>query len=263
MMFGIAAVPAVLATGGAVDYTNLFQQKAVLQAGIDAAALAANRVLGVLPKKDVEQEAEDFFNANVVGKLAGTPTLGVVVGEGTVEVTASLDVPTWFLGLAGIETNQLNLRSKSVAGDATYEVVMVLDNSGSMAGSKISSLRDAARDLTDALFEVNKSNLNPDPIKIGVVPFAASVNVGADYADAAWMDTKAKGTFHSENFDAPANRFDLFDDLNGIKWAGCVEARPHPYDVEDSAPSDGEPTAFSCRCSLPTSRTSAHSRTIT
>ena len=39
------------------------------------------------------------------------------------------------------------------------------------------------------------------PVQFGLVPFAASVNVGPQYADADWMDTEGRSPIHHENFD--------------------------------------------------------------
>ncbi len=132
-------------------------------------------------------------------------------------------------------------------------MALVLDNSGSMAGSKLSTLKDAASDLTDTVFNLANGSSLTDPVKVGVVPFAASVNVGPQYASASWMDTGAKGTYHGDAMESygasSVNNFTLFNSLkdssgNAITWGGCVEARPIPYDVSDDAPSTAtSPTA--------------------
>jgi hypothetical protein len=36
------------------------------------------------------------------------------------------------------------------------------------------------------------------------------------------------------------NHLDLFDRIPNVQWAGCVEARPDPYDVNDDAPNSGD-----------------------
>jgi Mg-chelatase subunit ChlD len=243
-LFAIAAIPLVLSTGAVVDYTNAYRQQIIVQDALDSAALAANRLVGLVSETKVKDEAEAIFRANTAGKVTDGLPLTVKIEEGSVEASTTLHVPTYFLGMAGIAEHIYNLRARSIAGAATYEVVMVLDNSGSMSGSKISSLRTAAKDLTKVLFEVNRSNPKPDPIKIGLVPFAAAVNVGQGYGNASWMDGTAVGPQHSENFDENANRFDLFDELRNVSWQGCVEARPHPYDVTDDSPSPGVPATM-------------------
>ncbi len=58
-----------------------------------------------------------------------------------------------------------------------------------MAGNKIDSQKTAASNLVDTLFTAAQNSNKTDPIKIAVVPFAASVNVGSQYANASWMDT--------------------------------------------------------------------------
>jgi Mg-chelatase subunit ChlD len=136
----------------------------------------------------------------------------------------------------------------------TLEVALALDNSGSMQGSKIAALKEAANDLVDILFESAKGSTKPDPIKVSVVPFAAGVNVGSQYANASWMDTGAQNPYHADeqrHNGAPSgtNNFSLFNSLkdangNAIEWGGCVEARPTPYDVTDESASTGNPSTL-------------------
>jgi len=244
MMFAAAAIPVIGATGAVVDYTFSYQQRAVAQSALDAAALSANKLIGLMPESKIKEEARKFFLANTAGKLSEQPEIDARISSGSVELTTTLDVKTDFMGLFGIDSLEYDLKALSVAGDATYEVVMVLDNSGSMAGSKIASLQTAAEDLTKVLFEVNHSNPKPDPIKIGVVPFAASVDVGAGYAKASWIDRDAKAPYHTENFDKPVGRLGLFDEIQNVKWQGCVETRPAPYDVTDDTPTASKPATL-------------------
>ena len=82
-----------------------------------------------------------------------------------------------------------------------------------------------------------------DKVKIGVVPFAASVNVGPANINAAWMDANGLAPTHFENFAEPKTRFDLLKQM-GVAWAGCVEVRPAPHDVTDSTPTDKTPATL-------------------
>ncbi len=243
-IFAIAAIPLVMAMGAAVDFSNLFQKRGIVQSALDSATLAANRLVGLEPLSEVQAEAQSFFDANLAGKGLPKMALDVAVSDGAVTVETDFSSKTYFLGLAGIDNLNQHLTAKSVAGAATYEVVMVLDNSGSMSGSKISSLRQAATDLTNALFEVNQSNPKPDPVKIGLVPFTAAVNVGPSQANASWIDKDGIAPTNSENFDENAKRFDLFDKIDNVSWQGCVEARPAPYDVNDETPTTATPATL-------------------
>ena len=120
----------------------------------------------------------------------------------------------------------------------------------------------------DTLFAAAQNSQETDPIKIAVVPFAASVNVGSSHAGDSWMDTTGIGKYHayeqkcyanggtlnssgacSVSVGTAINNFTLFNSLkdssgNAITWGGCVEARPEPYDVQDDAPSTGNPSTM-------------------
>lgn len=250
MMFALVTVPLVAATGAAIDYSRAFEQRLVVQDALDTAALAANRLIGLATEAEIYAEALAFFNANTEGRLDNDVTLTMVVDGGTVELTTELPVPTSFLGIIGIDTINFGVRSLSLSGAATYEVVMVLDNSTSMRGSKLSALKVAATDLVNGLFALGISNPSPDPIRVGLVPFSASVNVGAANRVATWMDTGGiapnaglNHDFHAGVADAQqfTNRFALYDAMGGVDWLGCVEARIYPHDVEDTTPTAATP----------------------
>ena len=126
-------------------------------------------------------------------------------------------------------------------GSGTVEIALVLDNSGSMAGSYIADLRTAAENLVNVVFTGFEGT---DKVKIAVVPFAASVNVGADNINAR-LDghRRASPRFTSENFVEPKSRFELFNAM-GVGWGGCVEVRPAPHDVTDSLPTTSTPATL-------------------
>ncbi|WP_458438920.1 vWA domain-containing protein [Methylorubrum extorquens] len=73
-----------------------------------------------------------------------------------------------------------------------------------------------------------------------------TVNVGPGFAGSDWLDINAKSPIHQQIFNAQgasANRFSLFADMHKT-WAGCVESRPAPYDVQDTAPSQANPATL-------------------
>jgi len=141
---------------------------------------------------------------------------------------------------------------------STYEVALALDNTGSMSisdtttgRSKMQSEIAAARNFVTQMF-TNSSSTN---MKISVVPFTTAVNVGTQNATAAWMDTRGQSSIHWENFPklgtaasayqqtaeaAIGSRFDMFTQVNQ-SWGGCVEERPQPYTLTDTAASSATP----------------------
>jgi hypothetical protein len=97
------------------------------------------------------------------------------------------------------------------------EVALVLDNTGSMAANnKIGALRTSATDLVNILFG---DNANPEKLKIGIVPFVSSVNIGSAYNSAV--------DFTGLTFPGTA------------PWKGCVIERAYPHSFQDTSVADG------------------------
>ena len=92
MMFGIMTVPLIVATGAAIDYSRAYEQRMVVQDALDAAALAANRLIGFATEEEIYQEALAFFTANIDGRLDSPVTLSMVLDGGSVELTTNLPV---------------------------------------------------------------------------------------------------------------------------------------------------------------------------
>ena len=251
MMFGLISIPLIAATGGAIDYSRAYEQRLVVQDALDAATLAANRLLGRATEDEIYAQAQAFFTANTEGRVSDDLVLSMAISEGAVELTTRLAVPTSILGIVGVEEITFNMRALSVAGASTFEIALVLDNSGSMSGSKIKTLRDAAKDLIETIFAVNESNPQPNPVMFAIVPFAASVNVGPQNDNAAWMDTQGLSPIAALNFDdgdagnnVYTSTFDLWDGMDRGDWGGCVEARPYPHDVTDTTPTNFTPATL-------------------
>jgi len=240
VVFAITFSAIFLMLAVAVDYGRTEAELVRVQNAVDSAALAASHRLG-LPDQDTSgpAKAAAYFKANIakhpdIGELTST-SLDAVNGEVTAKATGKM--LTSLLKAVGIHDITFKAGSTVRRGRGTVEVALVLDNSGSMAGSYIADLRTAAENLVNVVFTGFEGT---DKVKIAVVPFAASVNVGAYNINAAWMDTGGLSPVHSENFVEPKSRFELFNAM-GVGWGGCVEARPAPHDVTDSLPTTSTP----------------------
>jgi Flp pilus assembly protein TadG len=244
--FAITLVPLIVTTGGVVDYSRAYDQKTAVQDAMDSAALAAGKKIGLVSEDNVKAEANDFFNSNIMGKVDNLPVLKTNIAASTITITTNLTVPTYFLGIIGLNKFDFPLTAKATLAMGTLEVALVLDNSTSMTmpSSKISTLKTAATDLATTLWGLASTSTKPDPVKIAVVPFGASVNVGSS---ATWVDTAGKGTYSGDSMKGegaassinPWTYFSTLKDSSGnaVTWGGCVEERPQPYDVSDDAPS--------------------------
>ncbi|WP_417486318.1 pilus assembly protein TadG-related protein [Maricaulis sp.] len=239
LLFSLMLVPITVLSGGAVDINQALNARARLSGALDAAALAVG-VQTSVSETEAASLASEFIAANYPDRelgVVGNIEVQLDPDQDRVTVRAESRVQTIVLGLIGIEYLTVHWESEVQRARSSLELVMVLDNTGSMGGSKISSLRSAGLLLTDILFDSS----DPNRLKIGLVPFSATVNVGSRYERAWWLDANAQSPLHAENFDPAANRWDVYDNLRNREWAGCVEARAIPHDVEDTPPDAGDP----------------------
>lgn len=240
VIFAITFCAIFLGVAVAIDFARTQTEFLRVQNAVDSAALAASHRLG-LPDQDAggRQDADAYFAANMV-KQRGVGTLQSVVldaDKGEVRVQARSNMLTSLLRAVGIKEVGFNANSNVRKGQGSVEVALVVDNSGSMGGQPIADLRTAATNLVNVLFAGYEGT---DKVKVGLIPFAASVNVGTLYKNAAWMDTGGLSPVHAENFAESRTRFELFQTM-GVNWGGCVEARPAPHDVTDSTPTPATP----------------------
>lgn len=121
VIFGISAIPIVGLAGGAVDLHQATRDVAGLQAAFDAAALAGARA-STLGSAAAELAAKNFLNANLPPRLKGYPvTVTVSDGGKTIRVTSNGTMQTTFLGVMGMKT--LNIVVRSTATATTTSVV--------------------------------------------------------------------------------------------------------------------------------------------
>tara|TARA_R110002126_G_scaffold216194_2_gene362311 strand:+ start:2964 stop:4535 length:1572 start_codon:yes stop_codon:yes gene_type:complete len=261
VIFSLALMPVTLLAGGSVDLSTAMNARSRLAQALDAAALAVG-VNSTISDEDALTIARGFIAANYPERELGDITsVSVSLDPETDSVTVrgAAEVRTTMLGLAGIQTITVHWESVAQRARQRIELAMVLDNTGSMGGSKIRGLRDAAHLLSEILFEGGD---DPDDVKIGLVPFAATVNVGTGFERDWWLDPNALSPIHAQwaggDFSVEEctgrgrrrrcttttihpNHWDLFDSLRNTSWEGCVESRSLPMDIDDTAPNPARP----------------------
>ncbi len=241
-LFAISSVLLLSVVGAAVDYNAASTKKVQLQNALDAAVLSAARDIG---PSTTQSQMETAITRLVRSQVSFANDVNLTVSfdsnARSVEATGTVSHQTALLGIVGITTIPIGATSSSKVGRAYLEVALVLDNSGSMAGSRITTLRSSAVDLTQ---KVLGAAYLPGDTRIAVVPFASMVNVGPQNANASWIDTQGQSPIHQENFATNTRRLQLYSQMNGVSWAGCVESRPSPHDVTDTAPTSGNPATL-------------------
>jgi Flp pilus assembly protein TadG len=185
MIFALTAFIVALAIGLAIDGARAYNVSGRVSAALDAAALAAAKMLDDegYSDSDIEERARRFFSAHVSGSL--TPSLSlpppiVRINRSLNEVEVSVDVTlaTTFAQLAGVSTFRFPRSSKTTYDMKRIELAMVLDITGSMCSpcDKIDGLKAAANDVVQAMLTTDTPY---GYVRIGLVPYSASVNGGA------------------------------------------------------------------------------------
>ena len=238
VLFGLLAVPAVVLTGGSLDYARANRVSTILQGSLDAGALAA---AGSLTGTEDEirslatSAARESFKQAFGGD--GDLDIDVVIDEnGKITLDGTYDVDTQFLGLIAMNTIAVKRQAVSQRPTNTIEVAVSADVSGSMRNQM-----DALKKGLSVMFDEMEGAQTYADVKVALVPYNHTVRVGTQYRDAEWLDQNGRSSIHSRIFSEEANRFDVLDQM-GAEWEGCVVARPYPHDVNATrvSPSDGD-----------------------
>lgn len=237
LVFSIMLVPLLLGVGLAMDYSRALKTRQNLAQALDSAALAVGSWAD-LSEAEVTQKAQAYFDANYSSSSLGTPSaLNVVVLDGKITISATSTVDTTFMQLAGVNQMSVAALTEVTLNEKKIELVMVLDNTGSMGWSgKLGALKTASNSLLDVLIPDDGSG----DVQIGLVPFAAAVNIGADKLGSGWIDVSAQSSVAAEDFSPGTNVLGLYGQIQNKSWNGCVRARPAPYDTQDTPAGSGD-----------------------
>lgn len=250
--FAILAVPVMMAGGLAVDYVGLSVERSALQNAADAAALAVAREGNIS-----EEQAAEIARRTIAANYGiAAANVFVTLDGGTASVDASVERPLVFGGFMGKKTAQVGVEAKATYAYTKYEIALVLDTTGSMAGGKLVSLQSAVIGLVDGMQALG---LEKDQIKFALVPYAGFVNVGPQYGPvingagkvktpaASWLDQDAKAPIPQSDLPSEFSRFAMFRHLK-VDWPGCVETRVSSgkalHDVNDTVPDPSDPNSL-------------------
>lgn len=261
IIFGLTTVPMLLMLGGAVDFARLATTRAGLQQATDAAALmAATKITSTTTDADAQRQAQVYLQNNFPNSSATITSATISADRLSLRLTSTVQMPTTTFRIAHIDTMLANVTSQaSLAGNTTYEIALVLDNSGSMGASaggvtKMQALRDAATSFTNTMF----SKVASGKLQMSIAPFNAAV-IAVDATITAnrslsWIDTSGNSSLHWNVFggsksaaaaDGFTSRFDIYAKLKAAKsswdWNGCFEPQPYPMDVDDTPPNASNP----------------------
>ena len=251
LLFAFSLIPLLIGVGVAVDYGRALIVRERMNDAADAAALAIGSWPG-LTQDELKIKAQQFFDANYPPTSLGTVgKLNVnFIGDEKITVTVSGMVPTTFMQLANINSVDVGAASTINKKERNIELVLVLDTTGSMKGSKLTAMKSAAKKMVETLFDGKSTS---DTLKIAVVPYSVAVNIGSDKLDSGWLD---KATYSSGNASSHPLAFEDLDKTNGMSalelykkigksWTGCVRERDgSAYELTDAPPTSGTPASL-------------------
>lgn len=233
----IFAMATVVLAPLAVGLFGVYQaqsERTKLQDALDAATLYAARS-SETTTAGVDQVGDRALDANMPIDVAVSSFElqgDKVVGH------AEIEAPGLF---AAISDARITADSEVMRGMNKVEVALVLDNTGSMQGTKLTTLKEAATSLVNKLEAAKARSVEPDPVKLALIPFSNTVRVLpsqslADYSSAnpgatvpSWIDPLAKahwnGTTNNDIFDVKDTDRLLKMKNMQLAWDGCVESR--------------------------------------
>lgn len=227
-MFLISSVLVLGASFGAIDLVRYNVVQGRMQNALDGATLSAGRNLanltptpGTIAADQWKDDAFQYFRSNLPDGYLGSNILPEdlkidyseeITGEGNyrtgqfIEMEVKGDLPLLSTGFFHISSFEVHARNQALRRTRSdLEVVMALDNTGSMSGSRINTLKKAARNLSSTVLGASEASGVPGRVFVGLVPFADTVNVGNNAHTRQWLDYPAVQTHFINNF-----------------WMGCI-----------------------------------------
>lgn len=232
VMFGLMILPLVMALGMASDLGRMISVRNQTQIMVDSAALAGGRAAQLAPSDKLvaaSKAAKAYFTAQIVkhsiqtlisesanGNAAGTAYTWTVESWVRTPFISAASI-RYFLTPDPSSPNECKgsgwfCRKVSVMATAvlpggtstSIETALMLDVTGSMAGTKITDLKAAAKDLIDIVVWDEQGSATS---RVALAPFAEAINVGATLAPQV-RGTVTSGT--NPTTDTPGSGFQFF-----------------------------------------------------
>lgn len=285
IIFAISVFVLFLSAGLAVDYGRAVSLKSDAQAALDAALLSAasqGRAQDDDDDSNVADRAKKFFEENWK-QTYGDETVNVDIQEtsdGGLTGTATVNMPNRMWQIFGKKALDFKIESAVRMGEGSVEMVLALDTTGSMSGSKIEILKTSAKDLFASIFSVANAG---ERVLAGIVPFAQYANVGLANRNAPWISVPLNEsttedycydkqelisssncrmeTYTGTNDGQPYSyEYEVCDNVYGdptpvcepqtttTTWYGCAGSRNYPLDTQDQNFDDQVPGVMNVSC---------------
>ena len=243
----------MLMAGIGIDTMRHEMQRTRLAAVADAAALAG---AAAPTTDDAKAVVQDYFAKIGMAEhldAFGEDDVQITLNTAKVTVNTSVDVDTYLMKLAGIDTLSAAAASTAEKRVPKLEIALVLDVSGSMSGDKLANLKVAAKDFVTTIL----NSADPGDAVISIIPFSFGVTPSNGIYNALTVaETHNYSTcivFQEDDFNDTAidpnstypqqiftSRYDISGDFDtlSLPWRSCYDDdyfRILPYSISESA----------------------------
>ncbi|MGE0340970.1 MAG: TadE/TadG family type IV pilus assembly protein, partial [Xanthobacteraceae bacterium] len=150
ILFALALIPVVGATGAAVDYALANASRTSMQKALDSTALALAKLMP-LSQAQLDTQGWQIFQASlghVAVQLTQSNLQISTPGTGKLVLNVSGQYQPAIAGVIGINHFPVGAHAEVTWGIKKLELALALDNTGSMASSnKMTELKKAAKNL--------------------------------------------------------------------------------------------------------------------
>lgn len=172
MFTAVILIILMVVAGMGVDIMRFESTRTELQQTLDRSTLAAASLTQDLDSEDV---VRDYFEKAGLGEKLTSVIVTNGLNFRNVRAEAEAETNPIFMDLLDNEQMSLMAKGLSVAEQriTNVEIMLVLDVSGSMAGSKLTNLKSAASEFVETVLEADGEGR----ISIGIVPYNGQVNL--------------------------------------------------------------------------------------
>lgn len=246
-VIAVGLIPMFAAVGAAIDLGRIYVTTSQMQNAVDAAALAGANAYDNASTTDPSGrrlQVINYYRDNFADRYMG---IGRVDGETPIATTSTLlepeftldrgishtavkatgDLPLTFMSLFGFGSHRIKVEAHAQFQPHPLEVMVVLDNTGSMNGqvggtTKIAALKTAVKSFLNVLYQ--GADNQPD-LAIGIINYTIAANVGSI------LTKHGVAVEHMPGF---TDGMPWADGSNPMGWKGCVANDVTVPDLGDS-----------------------------
>ena len=140
IFFGLLAVPLLMLSGLVIDYGVNSMAQQGLQDAADSTVISLLKLPVATTTAELQTRAENQIRAAAPRLVDADTKITVARVENTITVSVIAKSPTSMTRIAGYNSFPVSVTAAGIRGSGNLEIALVLDNTGSMSGSKITNL---------------------------------------------------------------------------------------------------------------------------